>query len=198
MARISGRRPASTAASRTPRAVSSPLIPLAASPNSTALSTCVCGAWSVAMASAVPSRSAARQAAASPGVRRGGLTRSDDAYGCPTSAPSAHGSSLASHAQRRAPATHSSQSARWWGVMSQVTGNPSAFARRTRSSAPAVDRWVRCNRAPGTSRMTSASTARSRATADPSAADGQPRRPSTVATYPSCASAPAVSDESSA
>ena len=55
IARASGRRPASTAASRTPSAVSRPLIPLAARPNSTALSTSVCGAWSVAIASAVPS-----------------------------------------------------------------------------------------------------------------------------------------------
>ncbi len=58
-----------------------PLIPFAASPNSTALSTSVCGAWSVATASAVPSTSAARQAAASSGPRNGGLTRKDDAYG---------------------------------------------------------------------------------------------------------------------
>ena len=67
IARASGSRPASTAASRTPSAVSRPLIPLAARPNSTALSTSVCGAWSVAIASTVPSRSAARQAAASSG-----------------------------------------------------------------------------------------------------------------------------------
>ena len=46
---------------------------------------------------------------------------------------------------------------------------------------------------PGTSRTTSARIARSRATAASSAAAGQPRRPRTVATNPSFASAPAVS-----
>ena len=55
----------------------------------------------------------------------------------------------ASHAHRRAPATHSSVRARWCGVTSQVTGSPAAFARRTRSSASAVETWVRCSRAPG-------------------------------------------------
>ena len=112
IARASGRRPASTAARSTPSAVSSPLIPFAASPNSTALSTSVCGAWSVATASAVPSMRAARQAAASSGPRNGGLTRNDDAYGAVTIASSDHGSPLASQAQRRAPAIHSSVSAR--------------------------------------------------------------------------------------
>ena len=56
-----------TAASTTAIAVSIPLIPLLAHPNSTCLSTSVCGAWSVAIASAVPSTSAARHAAASSG-----------------------------------------------------------------------------------------------------------------------------------
>ena len=72
------------------------------------------GAWSVAMASAVPSRSAARQAAASSGARSGGFTRSDDAYGAATIAPSRPrvAADPASHAHRRAPATHSSVSAR--------------------------------------------------------------------------------------
>ncbi len=69
-----------------------PLMPFAAWPYSTALSTSVCGAWSVAIASAVPSRRAARQAAASSGARSGGLTRVAVAYGPATSAPSAHGS----------------------------------------------------------------------------------------------------------
>ena len=128
-----------------------PLIPFAARPNSTSLSTSVCGAWSVAIASAVPSSSAARHAAASAADRSGGFTRSDDAYGAATIAPvvAPTGRRVASHAQRRAPASHSSVSARWCGVTSQVTGRPAAFARRTRSSAPAVERWVRCSRAPG-------------------------------------------------
>ena len=134
----------------TPSAVSMPLIPFAASPNSTSLSTSVCGAWSVAIASAVPSSSASRHAAASAGDRSGGLTRSDGRVRRrdDRAAPSAHGSPLASHAQRRAPASHSSVSARWCGVTSQVTGRPAAFARRTRSSAPAVERCVRWRRAP--------------------------------------------------
>ena len=74
-----GRRPPPRGA--TPSAVSIPLIPFAASPNSTALSTSVCGAWSVAMASAVPSARAARQAAASAAERSGGLTRSAGSNG---------------------------------------------------------------------------------------------------------------------
>jgi len=112
IARANGISPASTAASSTPSAVSMPLIPFAASPNSTSLSTAVCGAWSVATASAVPSRSASRHAAASPAERKGGFTRSALAYGAAVIAPSLHGSPDASQAQRREPATHSSVSAR--------------------------------------------------------------------------------------
>ena len=82
-------------------------------------------------------------------------------------------------------------------MTSQVTGSPTALARRTSSSAAAVDTWVRCNRAPGTSRQTSARIARSRPTAASSAAAGQPRSPRTVATNPSFASAPSVRVESS-
>ena len=92
------RSPARAAAARRrprragrPSAVSMPLIPFAARPNSTSLSTSVCGAWSVAIASAVPSTSAARQAAASSGDRSGGFTRSDVSNGAATIAPSDHG-----------------------------------------------------------------------------------------------------------
>ena len=85
IARASVSCPASTAARTRPSAVSMPLIPFAASPNSTALSTSVWGAWSVAIASAVPSARAARQASASAGVaerrvdpERRGVGRGDE------------------------------------------------------------------------------------------------------------------------
>ena len=87
---------------------------------------------------------------------------------------------------------------RWWGVTSQVTGSPRAFAARTWSSAAAVDTCVRWRRAPGTSARTSSSSASARATAADSAASGQPRSPRTVETYPSFASAPSVRVRSSA
>ena len=87
------------------------------------------------------------------------------------------GPPLASHAHRLAPATHSSVSARWWGVTSQVTGRPAALARRIRSSASAVETWVRCRRAPGSSRTTSARIARSRATAAPRRRPASPADP---------------------
>ena len=115
IAAASGSWPASTAASSVPSAVSIPLIPFDARPNSTSLSTSVWGAWSVATASAVPSTIAARTAAALAGSRSGGLTRHEGSYGPATSAPSVHGSralpsaSTASQAQRRAPAIHSSR-----------------------------------------------------------------------------------------
>ena len=78
---------------RRPSAVSRPLIPFAARPNSTALSTSLCGAWSVAIASAVPSAAAARHATASVGAaqRRVDAQRAV-AYGGATRASSAHGS----------------------------------------------------------------------------------------------------------
>ena len=188
IARASGRTPASTAASTIPMAVSMPLIPLAAQPNSTCLSTSVCGAWSVAMASAVPSRSAASTAAASSAGRSGGLTRSEVSNGAAVIEPSAHGSSAspasssASQLQRLEPAIHWSVSARWCGVTSHVTGRPAAFAARTWASAAAVDTCVRWSRAPGTSRTTSARIAIARATAPLSADPGQPLSPSTVDT----------------
>ena len=83
-------------------------------------------------------------------------------------------------------------------MTSQVTGRPRALAGRMRSSDAAVETWVRWSRAPGTSGATSASSARARATAVDSAATGQPRRPSTVEMKPSFASAPSVSEASSA
>ena len=64
-------------------------------------------------------------------------------------------------------------------VWRDVAGHrqPRALAWRTSSSEPAVETCVRCKRAPGTSRTTSARIARSRATAASSAAAGQPRSP---------------------
>jgi hypothetical protein len=48
-------------------------MPKAAFSNSTSFSTGECGAWSVAMASMVPSASASQRASMSAWVRRGGL-----------------------------------------------------------------------------------------------------------------------------
>ena len=128
--------PRLTAARTIPIAVSMPLIPLLAQPNSTCLSTSVCGAWSVAMASAVPSTSAARQAAASSAERSGGLTRRAGVEWRRRQRAVGPGSRAvpsleASHDQRRDPAIHSSVRPRWCGVTSQVTGRPAAFAART-------------------------------------------------------------------
>ena len=72
---ISSSLPAATAASPRPRAVSSPIIPGAALANSTALRSGGCGAWSVAMASTVPSATPASSASASSREASGGFTR---------------------------------------------------------------------------------------------------------------------------
>ena len=135
-----------------PSAVSMPLIPFAASPNSTALSTSVCGRVvggdrvGRAVERAPPGRRPRR-----PATRSGGLTRSDVAYGAATIAPCRRPTG------RRSPPTPSAarrratrRSAR--GGAASRRRSPAgrrAFARRTRSSAPAVDTWVRCSRAPG-------------------------------------------------
>ena len=67
--------PVSTIASCTTRsAVSSPVIPNAATGHSVSLSSTGCGAWSVATQSMVPSARPARSAATSSAVRSGGLT----------------------------------------------------------------------------------------------------------------------------
>ena len=70
----------------------------------------------------------------------------------------------------------------WCGVTSHVTGSPAAFAARTWARDAAVDTWVRCRRAPGTSTTVSARIAIARATAPASPATGQPLRPRTLAT----------------
>ena len=59
----------------TQNAVSKPLMPLAAMWNSTRFSSSWCGAWSVAIASSVPSTRPAMQASRSLSSRSGGLTR---------------------------------------------------------------------------------------------------------------------------
>ena len=149
--------PASTAARSWPSAVSRPLIPVAASPYSTSLATSVCGAWSVAMASIVPSDSPAARAAAS----AGGTERRVDARGRVVrpglgSGRRSRGPSIACQAQRRSPATQPSWSTRWCGVTSQVTARPRALAARTRSTAAAVERCVRCRRGAASRRSAAA------------------------------------------
>ena len=49
-------------------------MPMAAAPHSQSLSSCGCGAWSVATQSMVPSASASRSAMTSASVRSGGFT----------------------------------------------------------------------------------------------------------------------------
>ena len=66
-------------------------------------------------------------------------------------------------------------------MTSHVIRAPSALARRTSSTDPAVDKCVRCRRAP-----TNRASAMSRATAASSAAAGIPERPSRAETAPSC------------
>ncbi len=58
----------------TDNAVSRPTMPMAAAAHSQSLSSCGCGAWSVATMSIVPSASASRRAMTSRSVRSGGLT----------------------------------------------------------------------------------------------------------------------------
>ena len=65
--------PLCTSPSPSERAVSRPTMPLAASANTTSFSESPCGAWSVAMASSVPSASAARTASRSRAERSGGF-----------------------------------------------------------------------------------------------------------------------------
>ena len=77
-------------------------------------------------------------------------------------------------------AQHSSVSVKWCGAASAVTGSPRALAARTMSTAPAVDTWRKCTRAPVSSaRITSRATitvlGRGRATGD-----AEPARPRTL------------------
>ena len=70
------RRPVCTnAVLQTENAVSSPVMPEGALANSRAFSSAVCGAWSVAIMSIVPSASASISACRSASVRSGGFMR---------------------------------------------------------------------------------------------------------------------------
>ena len=76
---------------------------------------------------------------------------------------------------------------KWCGVASAVTGSPSALARRTSATLPAVDRCRKCARAP-----VSRTSSMSRCTISSSAIDGHPGRPSRLQHDPSCITAPSV------
>src|SRR5579872_3039282 len=116
--------PVLTMASCTTRsAVSSPVIPQAASAHSVSLASTGCGAWSVATQSMVPSASASRSARTSAAVRNGGFTLYTGSY----------------------PTARSSVSSRWCGVTSAVTGHPLALAHLMISTDPAVDTWQTCS-----------------------------------------------------
>ena len=78
-------------------------------------------------------------------------------------------------------------------MTSAVMRMPRAFAHRTTSTLPAVETWQTWRREP----VDSASSA-SRAMIASSATAGQPFRPRSAATAPSCSCAPAVSRGSSA
>ena len=134
------------------------------------------------------------------GDRSGGLTRSDVAYGAATSARAvgprvAAAPPTPSAARRRA----TRRSARGGAASRRRSrAGPRAFARRTRSSAPAVERCVRCRRAPRARRGRRRRGSRGRGRRPPPRPrPASPAGPSTVATKPSFASAPAVSDASS-
>ena len=100
-----------------------------------------------------------------------------------TSAPSAHGlrarpsASSASQAQRRAPASHSSVSARWCGVTSQVTGRPAGLRPPDELERLGRRQVGQVEPRPRLVGQASARIARSRATAAASAATGQPLQP---------------------
>ena len=79
-------------------------------------------------------------------------------------------------------------SERWCGVTSAVTGRPSAFARRTSSTLPAVERWRKCMGAP-----VSRTSSMSRWSINSSAIEGQPGTPRCEQHDPSCITAPSVS-----
>ena len=130
--------------------VSSPSIPAGASSNGRSFCSTGCGAWSVAMASMVPSARPRLIAATSASVRSGGCTLNT-------------GSKLAQHSSVRV---------KWCGAASAVIASPRAFAARTSSTAPAVDTCRKCTRAP-----VSSARIRSRATMTSSAAAGRPGMP---------------------
>src|SRR6266404_3921390 len=169
--RISESRPLCTNCSRASgSAVSNPKIPNGARSNSTSFIAGSCGAWSVAIASTVPSTSPARSASRSSRAASGGFILNRESY-----------------------VTSSSISVKWCGVTSQLTRKPRDFAQRTCSSDAFAERCATCNRAP----VNSASCT-SRAAQTDSAAAGIPRNPSRVEVTPSRITAPAASETSSA
>ena len=151
-------------------AVSSPSMPGGAWSSGLSFASGGWGAWSVAMASIVPSASPALIAAMSAAVRNGGLTLYTASY----------------------PESSSSVSVKWCGVASAVTGRPSRLAARTSSTLPAVDRCNRWMRAP-----VSRANSMSRCTINSSAIAGQPGRPRWLQHEPSCITAPFVNEATS-
>src|SRR5256886_333453 len=152
-------------------AVSRPSIPGGASSNGRSLASGTWGAWSVAMASMVPSASPAFTAATSASVRRGGWTLNAGAN-----------------------VWHSaSVSVKWCGATSAVTGTPRSLASRTMSTAAAVDRWRKWTGVP-----VSSASRTSRATTAASAASGRPGIPRRLGPAPSCMWPSAAGDGSSA
>ena len=177
-----------------------PLIPFAALPNSTALSTSVCGAWSVATASAVPSSSATRQAAASTGAAQRRVdARRRSSRAPPSSAPSrprvARRAVVVERIPRPAPRAGDPLVGQREVVRRDVAGDRQAarlrvadqLERRGRGDMRQVE--PRAGDVARRPRRGSRSPARPRLD---SAAPGQPRSPRIVATSPSFASAPSV------
>ena len=128
------------------------------------------GAWSVATASMVPSHRPATTAATSSSVRSGGLTLKTGSY----------------------PATAAWVRSMWCGAASAVTARPSALARRTSSTEPAVERCRKWIGAP-----VRRASVMSRATIASSAAAGMPGMPSRLDQLPSCMAPPAARQASS-
>ena len=92
-------------------------MPLGALARGRSFSSAEWGAWSVAMASMVPSFSPAMMPLISLAVRRGGFTRAMEPW----------------------VSTSSSVRVKYWGQVSQVRAIPRFFIRRTISTALAVD-----------------------------------------------------------
>ncbi len=150
--------------------------------NSTCLSSGPWGAWSVAMASMIPSLSAPTMDCRSLSARRGGFIFAWVSYDS-TAGPSAAGM----------PATASSVRVKWCGVASAVTRTPRAFACRMARTLPAALTCATCKCAPVISARS-----RSRSTIATSAAAGMPGSPRRVATAPSFMQPSALSVRSSA
>ena len=109
------------------KAVSRPVTPIAACSKGTSFSSAWCGAWSVAMHSMVPSRSASISAWRSASQRSGGFILKR------------RGSRLR---------TSSSVRQRWCGLASALICTPAALAARTASTDSAAERcwtWIRAS-----------------------------------------------------